>query len=294
MKFTIRIFAMCFALSALGAESALAAACNATSLVRCLDSACVADAVMEPGARCAQCGSASAADAINKKSTYQFGGSLKPQAPGQNSATTLDLRGAPADPVARYSWAATECLQKVRNCTAEDVAKNYDKLIEQSCRAVLTGNDLTAALAASKQTKSETLCVADIDRCVTAGGGCGADWAGCAADADFDRVFSACVISAGCGHLGNIAQVKANAKTPRDNYFSSRDRNIETLAAAYARNRETRLSQTRAACADGTAKQACAATACANLPNGCADNRAEQQLALNLCKYVELACDRVK
>ncbi|MCL1902281.1 MAG: hypothetical protein FWG18_01485 [Alphaproteobacteria bacterium] len=298
----IKHFAICFLLFALCAESAQSAvSCNVPNLIQCLDSACAININTHPGARCALCGTDLAADAVKQKSNYTFGGAdVAPQmqqlALGRVAAITFserDLRNAPSEAGKRYAWASAECRKKVPNCTAEDIEKNYDKLIEQSCRAVLSDNEYAAAHI-RPAAKSRAACNAEMQNYMTGNSRCGVNFINCVEDPDFDRYFSSGIVDTKCDDFASALRVDMLAT--RDGFVRARADSLDRIVTAHRESREARVNAVRAGCRDGSLKAACVATACNVMPNNCPEvnGGGEVSSATLLCKYVELACDRVK
>ncbi|MDR1207444.1 MAG: hypothetical protein LBK26_03460 [Rickettsiales bacterium] len=316
-----RIFAVCCSLFAVLAsrDTANAASCNTPNLIKCLDSACAINIDLQPGARCALCGTDLAADAVKQKSTYNLGGGtakIQALSLGRQAGVTFtdkELKSAPTDAGKRYAWAAAECMKKVSGCTADEIEKNYDKLVEQSCRAVLSDNEYNAA-AKPKAAKTRTACEAEMQNAMTNEKRCGANFANCELDADFDRFFSAGIVETKCDEFAT--EFSKSMRSSRDSYIAARDANIESVASAHATVRESKKKTLRTACTDGSAKEQCVATTCGWMPNGCGKSqspkystgitdmpvpdddvviaRNERQYATLLCKYIDLACDRLK
>jgi len=213
---------------------------------------------------------------------------------GRPSATSLDLTDAPDDPAERYQWAAAECMKLLPGCTPADVSRHYDDLIEQSCIAAGAQATIVRTMReAEAARKTEDACNTDITICLMADAGCARDWARCTVDADFDRIFASCISSTECGHLTNLTQIKANAQRTRDDYFAARSANLEALVAQHSAARQAELDRVVQECRDGTVKQACIATFCSSMPNQCRDGRVETQWATNMCRFADLACDRI-
>ena len=73
-----------------------------------------------------------------------------------------ELKKAPADPAERYAWAAQLCLQKVSGCTTDDVADNYDSLIEQSCKAAGISAQMASLSEKAAKARTKTSCASEI------------------------------------------------------------------------------------------------------------------------------------
>ncbi|MCL2538516.1 MAG: hypothetical protein FWF34_00610 [Alphaproteobacteria bacterium] len=278
-----------------------AAVCHVPNLIQCLDSACAANIETNPGARCIACASRELADLARGAVTneYNFGRpaaqmqSLALGRAASNVLTDAQLRELPTDPGARYAAARKLCFEKIAGCGDTDAERNYDTLINKSCEAVITADELARVMVAKPQ-KTERACESDINLCLVADAGCGADWAGCAENNDFNRVFAACVVEKDCGHLA-VDTLRTASIATRDNYFAARTTNIENVAAARRDARDRRLAGARADCASGATKNACIAEVCSYMPNRCGNDFAhERGHATNFCKYIDLACERIK
>jgi hypothetical protein len=287
------LFALCSLLFALcnGAAHSAAVPCSKLNLVRCLDSACAINSGANPAARCQLCGTATAgAPADNSGMTsVSLGISAK------ISFSAKELKNAPADPGARYAWAAGECIKKVTNCTVDDVSENYDKLIEQSCRAAGVSASMSNLLAAAKQTKSESSCRTDITACIVNDKHCGANYALCTDDADLSRNFAACATeNNGCDEFA--AGIRTTLISARDTAVANRDTLLANIVAAYQTARETKLKTATDSCKNNAAMNECITAVCnTNMKNKCAaGDSAEKSMATLLCKYHETACNRLK
>jgi len=309
MKPPSKFFAICYLLFAICAAGAARAACSIANLTKCIDSAC--DTAPEYGAasRCIICGTTAAATANPALANYKYGGAvtgLTALAIGYSSSTVLDTKNAPTDPGKRYAWAAQQCIGKNAGCTADDVAKNYDKLIDQSCRAALSEKEYESTFAQWKSNqKSESVCRADIQNCMTATTRCGMNFVNCEADTDLDRTFASCAIETSCNNLGTdfstgvgvdpTAAIKATMVAARDAYFSARTELLKSTVAAHQAARAKRIATARAGCTDGSLKDACVATVCGYISNNNCDGNAEKKsIAYTVCGYIDVACSRIK
>ncbi|MCL1786032.1 MAG: hypothetical protein FWG39_02685, partial [Alphaproteobacteria bacterium] len=264
MKIVAKFFALCLMPYALCAGTAQAAACHVPNLIKCLDSACVSGLAGDATVRCALCDSA--AVPLNRNPSAQ-----------RASATTLETRDAPERGLGRYAWAGTECLQKISGCTSSDIHDNYDKLIEQSCNAAIANMDRAGAPDKSEQNNPDK-CQNQLYECMNRR--CGAEWGTCAADADFDRNFSACLVGASCASDINTSQIKSDIKTIRDKTRAASEARPEQIAEKHRGNRRARhvtgtltAEQTEQQCKDGRLKQNCINNVCANFTNKCSDGR---------------------
>ena len=298
------IVAMC--LCAVPLARAQSAACSVQNLVRCIDSACDTASEYGMAARCVVCGTTAAATQNNLLEQYRFGGGVRgltPLSVGYTSSAVLDMRGAPTDPGKRYAWAAEECMKKNSGCTIDDVEKNYDKLMEQSCRAALSEKEYEAAFAELRRNrKTESGCRSDLMNCMARDNRCGANFASCEAEAEFDRNFSACTIDTDCGSLTRdfatnrdpLAVIKSEIRSSRDSYFASRAAQLKDLIAAHQSARDRKVAAVREDCASGVLKDTCVANMCGLISSDCMDVPARRALAFTVCAYVDVACGRIK
>ncbi len=266
-------------------------ACSVANLTRCLDSACAINIGANPAARCQYCGSAAAG--TPSKST-----AMKTVSAGSSARYNIsdkELKKAPTDPGERYVWATQICLSKVSGCTAEDASDNYDKLIEQSCTAAGISAQMSNLTQKARKEKTQSECSTEITACVTNDKHCSGDYRVCESDADFDKYFSDCVVSAtGCDAFSKT--IRSNLITTRDNIFANADKILENIVAAYQSTRDRKFNSTQAACRDSSAKTKCINTVCNNnMPHKCtAGYEYENGLADELCKFYDTACNRLK
>jgi len=285
------------------APRANAAACNVPNLVKCLDSACAINQDTFIGARCALCGTDLAASSIKQDSTYKLGGgvpAMQALSLGKQTGVTFtdaELKAAPTSAGARYSWAAGACIQKITGCVADDVAANYDKLIQQSCQAVLSANDYAAAMK-PKPAKTADGCQTDMQNYMMDATRCGLNFANCPLsgtdDSIFDKFFSAALVDTKCDAFA--ATLKTQMKSARDGYFAAYDANLQKIVSGMQAARTARLTSITASCNDGSAMASCVATACALMPNNCPSTGGanEKSYAATLCAWVSTACNRLK
>ncbi|MCL2338860.1 MAG: hypothetical protein FWC51_02805 [Proteobacteria bacterium] len=293
---------------ALGAQlcaptSARGAACNVPNLVKCLDSACAINADTMIGARCALCGTDLAAGAIKQDSTYKLGGgvpAMQALSLGKTTGITFtdaELKKAPAGAGARYAWATGQCIQKIDGCTADDVSANYDKLIQQSCKAVLSDNDYAAAMA-PKPAKTQAACQSEMQNYMADASRCGLNFTNCPAsgtdDSIFDKFFSSALVETKCDAFA--VALKTQMKSARDSYAKMYEANLQKIVSALRAARTAKLQSVTASCNDGSALRSCVATACGYMPNGCPDigGANEKSYASTLCAWVNTACNRLK
>lgn len=283
-NYKIAICSLFFALN-IGATDA-ATTCSRANLTRCLDSVCAIGLSSNPSARCQYCGTSAAGVAPkNAMKSVSAGASAK------YNISDKDLKKAPIDPGQRYAWATKQCLTKVAGCTADDVTDTYDSLIEQSCRAAGVSAQLTKTLETVAKTKSKTACQSEITNCVIADKNCMADYRNCAENSDFDKFFAACgVENAGCDE--HIASIRADLIADRDNAIKNAETILNQIVASYQSAREKKISSIKSGCSDNSARDKCVATVCTNnMTNGCgAGYESEKSMAIQLCKFYEIAC----
>ncbi len=206
-----------------------------------------------------------------------------------------ELKSAPSDPGERYAWAATKCMNKVAGCTADDVSGAYDKLIEQSCRAAGISIQMSQTLDKMSKKKSKTVCSSEIKSCMIADNHCTADYRNCTSDADFDKFFAGCGVSAsGCDDY--ISSIRSDLISARDSAVKNSESILAQIIESYQNAREKRINSIKSGCADNSARDACVETVCENnMPKKCANgNESERAMALQLCKFYETACNTLK
>jgi hypothetical protein len=279
-----------FVICALVCAGEAHAACSKQNLSRCLDSACAINIGMNPAARCQLCGSSGAGSAPAGSGMTQ----LSLGASSKNTISDKELKAAPKDPSERYPWAITECLKKISGCAPED-AEDYDKLVEQSCRAA--GIEMQASAAAKKLTekKSGSACESEINLCVRDDKNCGPGFESCRADSDFDRVFSECSVAAvGCADFN--AGIRGTLFAARDSAVKNAGTLIANIVARYKADREKKIADARSGCDGGAARDDCIASVCSsNMKNNCgAAFPGEKSMATLLCKFHDTACSRLK
>ena len=268
-----------------------ATTCSKANLTRCLDSACAINVSSNPAARCQYCGTATAGatTAGDAMRSVSVGASAK------YSFTDKELKKAPEDPGARYAWATSECIKKVDGCTPDDVTDNYDKLIEQSCKAAGITAEMSSLRAAAAKKKTKTSCTTDVKSCLIDTKRCGPDYSACADNADFDKFFSGCGVEAtGCDDY--LSTIRTELITARDTAIKNADTIVETIVASYQSEREKKLATIKANCTDNAGREQCIETVCQrSMANKCAAGySAERSMATQLCKFYDLACDTLK
>lgn len=290
MRKTYRLFLFSALVLPATIAVANAATCSRANLTRCLDSACAINIGANPAARCQLCGTSSAGTASTSGMR-----NLTVGASSSNTLSATQLKSAPNDPGARYAWATGECLKKISGCTQDDVTTIYDPLIEQSCRAAGINADRATLFEQARKTKSQASCDSEIRICLMAENKCGTDMTACSEDADFDLFFSACTIQiGGCGDY--VTQLRTDMQALRDSTIKNLDDIMIRVANTYQTNRETTLQAATDSCVNNQARESCVATICANnMKNKCApDWQSERSMAEQLCKYHDIACDRLK
>lgn len=271
-------------------------ACSVANLTRCLDSVCAINIGANPAARCQYCGSSSAGEPT--KST-----AMKSVSAGVNAKYNIsdkELKKAPNDPGQRYVWATEQCLKKVTGCTPDDVTDNYDTLIEQSCTAAGISAEMTSLVKKATTAKTQNACSTEMEACVIDTKRCGADFRNCDSDANFDKYFSECgVLSTGCESF--LSDIRSTIDSNRKTMFANADKILQNIIDSYKSAREQRLAEAQSSCKNNAAKLSCIERVCANnMPNKCAatdiSNKTadETNMAEELCKFYEIACDRLK
>ena len=266
-------------------------ACSVANLTRCLDSVCAINIGANPAARYQYCGSSSAG--TPEKST-----AMKSVSAGTSTKYIIsdkELKKAPKDAGQRYIWATEECLKKVSGCTADDITDNYDSLIEQSCTAAGISAEMSNLTAKMNKEKTKTECSREIETCMIANNRCTAGYNKCESDADFDKYFSECgVASAGCDSF--LAEIRNNLTSARNSAVANADKILQKIVNAYKTAREQRLASSQNSCKNNKAVTDCVSRVCKNnMPNQCkVKSEGEESIAMELCKFYEIACQRLK
>lgn len=266
-------------------------ACSVANLTKCLDSVCAINMGANPAARCQYCGSASAGEPT--KSTAMK--SVSAGSSTKYSISDKELKKAPKDPGERYMWGTKLCLEKVKDCTPDDVTDNYDSLIEQSCTAAGIAADFANLAEEINEQKTQTSCSSDISLCMTNAKHCANSYKNCESDADFDKYFSQCSVEAtGCDEF--LASIRTNLMASRKTAYDNADKLLERIVSSYKTAREKRLAEAQTSCTDNLAKLDCIERVCAyNLRNKCAIGfEYEKTVAEQLCKFYDIACERLK
>ena len=266
-------------------------ACSVANLTKCLDSVCAINMGANPAARCQYCGSASAGEPV--KSTAMKGVSAGSST--KYSISDKELKKAPKDPGERYIWGTKLCLEKVKGCTPDDVTDNYDSLIEQSCTAAGIAADFANLAEQANEKKTQASCSADISLCITDAKRCASGYKNCESEADFDKYFSQCSVEAtGCDEF--LSAIRTNLMSSRESAFANADKVLQGIISSYKTAREKRLAEAQTSCKDSLAKLDCIERVCAyNMRNKCAIGfEYEKTVAEQLCKFYDIACERLK
>lgn len=266
-------------------------ACSVANLTRCLDSACAINIGSNPAARCQYCGSSAAGKPSNASA-------MKNISAGSVTKYVLsdkELKKAPSDPGERYVWATKQCLGKIKDCTPDDVSDNYDSLIEKSCTAAGIAAEMTRLTDEAKIEKTQTSCSTEINSCLINEKRCMADYRNCEKDADFDKFFSECSVAAnGCD--AHLKKIRSTLIASRDNAIKNADTVLKNIVTAYQNARKQKLESTRKSCKDDSLKKKCIAMVCnTNMRHKCEIGyEYEEALANQLCKFYDIACERLK
>ena len=267
-----------------------ATTCSRANLTRCLDSACAINIGSNPAARCQYCGTESAG-------TPPSGGmrGISAGASAKYNLTDKELKNAPTDPGNRYAWATAQCIKKVTGCTTDDVSAAYDSLIEQSCKAAGISAQMATLQADARKKPTQSACSTSIRTCMIAANKCGPDWRACEAEADFNKFFSTCGVDAtGCDAY--MSTIRADMTSARDTAIASADAAVQGIIKSYQNARETKLTAARTSCHDNASRDACIESVCANnMRNKCGSEfPSDRSMAVQLCKFYELACNVLK
>ena len=283
-KFTILAL-----LAAFAPGMALSATCSKINLTRCLDSACAINLSSNPAARCQYCGTADAGEPATSGMKSVTAG-----AASKNTISAKELKKAPTDPGERYIWATNLCLDKIKNCTAEDVSDAYDPLIEKSCTAAGISSDMARlAKKATTNKKTAATCGDEISVCLTADTRCKANYSACPDDETFNKFFATCSSQAtGCTNF--IATVRDELNQTRKSAVSATSQNIEKIVAAHQAARKNQISTIQNNCKSNTNFNDCVKTVCKNNTNNNCATSQEKTIANSLCEFHKTACTKVK
>lgn len=266
-------------------------ACSVANLTRCLDSVCAINIGANPAARCQYCGSSSAGDPT--KST-----AMKSVSAGASTKYTIsakELKKAPSDAGERYVWGTKLCLEKVSGCTPDDVEENYDPLIEQSCKAAGISAEMANLAKKANTKKTENACSVEISACIIDTKRCGPDYRKCESNSDFDRYFSECAVASnGCDTF--TKDIRTTLISARDTSVANASKLLKNIVKAYQNAREQKLANAQQACKNNRAKQECVENVCKNnMRNKCAIGFEYEKTSANeLCKFYDIACERLK
>jgi hypothetical protein len=266
-------------------------ACSVANLTRCLDSVCAINIGANPAARCQYCGSASAGEPA--KSTAMK--SISAGASAKYTISDKELKKAPKDPGERYIWGTKLCLEKVADCTPDDVTDNYDKLIEQSCTAAGIATDFASLAKKANVKKTQSSCSTEINACVIDSKRCLADYRNCESDADFDKYFAECgVLSTGCEDF--LTAIRTDLLSSRKTSLANARTLLQNIIASYKSAREQKLKSAQESCKNNKARLDCVERVCQNnMRNKCAVGfDYEKTVAEQLCKFYDTACERLK
>jgi len=266
-------------------------ACSVANLTRCLDSACAINIGANPSARCQYCGSSAA----GKPSNVNGMKNISAGSAAKYTISDKELKKAPSDPGERYVWATKQCLSKMKDCSPDDVSDNYDSLIEKSCTAAGISAQMAHLTDQAKIEKTQSSCSTEINSCLISDKHCLASYKNCESDADFDKFFSSCSVSAtGCD--SHLAKIRANLIAARDNAIKNADQILKNIVTAYQNARNQKLENARKSCKDNSSKKKCIASVCSNnMQHKCdVGYEYEENLAGQLCKFHDIACERLK
>ena len=171
----------------------------------------------------------------------------------------------------------------------------YDKLIEQSCKAAGITAEMSNLRAAAAKKRTKSSCKTDVLSCVVDTKRCGPDYSACSDNANFDKFFSSCGVEAtGCGDY--LSDIRTEIIATRDTTLKNADTIVDTIVASYQSEREKKLISAKASCKDNAAREECINTVCErSMANKCAAGfAAERSMAVQLCKFYDLACATLK
>lgn len=265
-----------------------AAPCSRINLTKCLDSACAINLSANPAARCQYCGTPDAGTpAASGMKNLTAGTSSK------NTISAKELKDAPTDPGKRYMWATELCLEKVANCTPDDVTETYDELIEKSCTAAGINNNATNLQKKStKSTKTVATCTNEISICVTKPEKCDNDFSKCSENEKFTNFFASCAAQAsGCTNF--INQARSEIDATRKSALSGAKSALVSIIATHRQTRLNNLAKANSGCLHDTDYENCKKNICKNnTANNCATDN-EKEIAKNLCQFYKTACSKI-
>lgn len=265
------------------------ATCSRANLIKCLDSVCGLNNGANPAARCQYCGTNAAGNAPSDTGMQQI-------SIGASAKTTIsdkELKNAPDDQGSRYIWATSNCIKKNIGCTDDDVSREYDKLIEQSCKSAGITSQIDSLNTAAKKTKTKPACESAVRVCVLKK--CNGDFSGCREDSDYDKFFSACTVeTSGCDVFAR--DINNALGGTRKNSIENQEKSILELAAMYQNMRAKKQATAKSNCTDNAAKNSCIDTVCEkNMKNKCAVGwESEKSIAVSMCVFYDVACANLK
>jgi hypothetical protein len=278
----------------------MAATCKVSDLQKCLDSVCALNIDLDAGDRCYSCGTSAAKRPEVKKYALGDNPVMQSLSVGKSSKNTLsdkELKNAPTDPGEKYQWATDQCINKIPNCTAEDVTNIYDKFIQQSCKVAMGDAAYAAALKTASIKKTSETCNSEFNICLLNDSKCGSDMLKCEEDSEFNRNFSACITEvSGCDDFASNMRDQMIAS--RNSMVEKKESRLSDLVKLHQMERENKFNSAKRLC-DAGGMDGCILEMCGNMPNGldedgqCSDPD-ERMQSQSLCKFVSIACDKLK
>lgn len=266
-------------------------ACSVANLTRCLDSVCAINIGANPAARCQYCGS----DAAGEPSKSTVMKSISAGASSKYTISDKELKSAPKTPGERYVWGTKLCLEKLSDCSPDDVTDNYDSLIEQSCKAAGIAAEMAGLAKKANTKKTQTNCSDEISTCVIDVKRCNANYKKCESDSDFDKYFSQCgVISTGCESF--LSDIRKTVDAARKSALANASKLLSNIVAAYQAERAQKLSTAQESCKNNAGFDNCVKRVCNNnMRNKCGKGyESEKNAASELCRFYNTACERLK
>ncbi|MDR2269230.1 MAG: hypothetical protein LBD94_03545 [Rickettsiales bacterium] len=294
----IRFVAVFVALALASFARSFAAKCKVSDLQACLDSACYDS--LDGGSRCYMCGTSAAKKPAKEKYALGDAPQMQTLSVGKSSKNTIsdkDLKKAPEDPGERYQWATSECIKKLKDCTTDDATENYDKLIDASCKIALGESDYAATMKKASEKKTSDQCSGELSVCLLDVSKCGVNMLNCEEDSEFNRNFSICMSDAsGCGDFATVLRDKM--RKTRDDMVAKKESRLSDLVALRQMERKEKFESANRLCTDG-GKDGCILEMCGNFPmgldeNGLCSDPEEKIWAASLCKFVDIACNKLK
>lgn len=269
----------------------LFATCSKSAITKCLDSACAINIGLNPSARCQLCGSENSGEFNIEEGLENVSIGIS----SKNILTPKELKKAPKSPNKRYIWATEECIKKIPDCTPDDVTDTYDDLIKQSCKSAGIDMAMNAIQKEMGKQKSKISCETEIKTCVINDNHCKGDWSNCLDDNNFNRFFSECVATISkCDDY--ISEVKTKFLDDKSTFVKNKEKILNDLVAGYKDKREQSLKEIQNSCKNNSKFDTCVSNICSsNMSNSCrAGFEYEKAIATNLCKYIKIACDKIK